>query len=72
MSRSPKFLMLAGLLGVVFFWLSDPTIGIAGFVIDDQVWRDAANQGLPGTIVGLIVSAGVLIVGGWLSTRQPA
>jgi len=71
MSHSPKLLMLAGVLGVVFFWLSDPTIGVAAMVIHNDHWRDAANQGMPGTIVGMIVSAAVLLVGGWLMKRQP-
>lgn len=70
MSRSPKYLVLAGLVGLLFFWLSDPQYGVAASVIHDDRLRDAANQGLPGTVVGLVGSAVVLLIGAWLSVRK--
>jgi hypothetical protein len=70
MSRSPKYLIFAGVIGLLFFWLSDPRYGVAAVAIHDDHLRDAANQGLPGTIVGLVGSAVVLLIGAWLSIRR--
>jgi hypothetical protein len=88
--RSGLTLLLLGLLGVVFFWVTDPHFGPAVHRLADPAaradWRhwlfvlrgspdnavDAANQALTGTIMGLVGSAVVLLVGLWLLTRRRA
>ncbi len=85
--RSGLTLLLLGLLGIAFFWLTDPHWGPTGnHLADVHDWRhwlfvlrgspdnavDAANQARMGTIVGIVGSAGVLIVGLWLVTRRRA
>ena len=51
--RSGFSLVLAGLLGLVFFWLTDPRIGMALRWNHGENPIDLANEHLPGTIVGM-------------------
>ena len=64
-------LVLAGLAGVAFFWLTDPRYGWARPVAvagDNPI--DAAHYMLVGTLVGVAGSAVVLLIGLWLMTRR--
>jgi len=66
--RSGLSLILAGLAGIVYFWLTDPRYGLAGRSADNVI--DAANQAFPGTVVGITGSALVLATGLWLLRRR--
>lgn len=59
---------LAGVAGIVFFWITDPRWGLirgpAGSVVD------RANDSLPGTVVGLLGSLIVFLIGLYLATRR--
>ena len=66
--RSGLSLVFAGLLGGLFFWLTDPRYGFMHPSGENLV--DAANQAQIGTIVGIAGSAAVLIIGLWLLTRK--
>jgi hypothetical protein len=74
MSKSTRMsglgLVLAGLLGLAFFYLTDPRWGWLGrrSAGDDAI--DAVHQLAPGTIVGLAGSGIVLLIGLWLATRR--
>ena len=82
--RSGLTLILLGMLGAVFFWLTDPRYGPAvraGAWYDPRSWLaalrdapanpiDAANEAAAATFVGLAGSAAVLLVGLWLLTRR--
>jgi len=66
--RSGLTLALAGLSGAAFFWLTDPRFGAtrtAGREIIDRV-----NEAQIGTMVGMVGSAIVLLIGLWLMTRR--
>ena len=83
--RSGLTLALLGVLGVAFFWLTDPKYGPvlgrgAGWY-DPRSWLsamrgtptnliDAANEASVATWVGLAGSAAVLLVGLWLLARR--
>jgi hypothetical protein len=69
MPRSPRLLVLAGLLGLLFFWATDPRVGLTAR-LNGEGARDVANQSRVGTIVGATGSAAVLLVGAWLVTRR--
>jgi hypothetical protein len=86
--RSGIGLVLMGLCGAVFFWLSDPRYGpamhrAAEAKLDWRYWLfvlrgspdnliDAANQARISTLVGVVGSAALLIVGFWLFSRRTA
>jgi hypothetical protein len=67
--RSGLSLVIAGLLGVGFFWATDPRYGLVH--PPPQTVIDAANQARIGTVVGVGGSVAVLIIGLWLLTRRP-
>ena len=85
--RSGAVLILLGVLGVLFFWLSDPRYGPEARqtpqgAADVRHWLhrlrgspqnlvDAANTAWPSTAVGLAGSLTVLGIGAWLLTRRP-
>lgn len=72
-TRSAIGLVLLGLVGGLFFWLTDPTLGIATRLMDSSVNRiDAANQARVGTYIGLAGSAIAVLVGLWSLWRRPA
>ena len=66
--RSGSSLVIAGLLGILFFCATDPRYGIIRFAGDNVI--DAANQARIGTLVGIAGSAVVLVIGLWLLTRR--
>ena len=64
--RSGMSLVLIGLAGVLFFWMTDRRFGWwSGAATIDQ-----ANQALAGTVVGIMGSITVLGIGVWLMTRK--
>ncbi|MDB5324730.1 MAG: hypothetical protein JWM57_299 [Phycisphaerales bacterium] len=72
-TRSAIGLVLLGILGGLFFWLTDPALGIATRLMDSSVNRiDAANQAAIGTYIGLAGSAVAVLVGMWSIWRRPA
>lgn len=72
-TRSALFLTFFGLLAAGFFWLTDPTMGVSSpWLTNTTNQLDAANRAFPGTIVGLLGSAGVVVTGLWLLTRRSA
>lgn len=74
MRRSGTLLALSGVIGLLFFWLTDPRYGVPGYM---RVWEssninyiDACNAAIAGTIVGMAGSAAVLFTGLWLMSRR--
>jgi hypothetical protein len=63
-------LVLAGLLGALFFGLTDPRYGYV------KVWGgsgnpiDAGNEAFFGTAIGVLCSVIVLVIGVWLMLRR--
>lgn len=70
--RSGMRLCLAGVIGVLFFWITDPRWGPIGRRMNADDLIDAINFGRPGTFVGLTGSGIVLLIGLWLMTRRTA
>jgi hypothetical protein len=83
--RSGLLLIVLGLLGVAFFWVTDPRygpeVGSGHGWYDPRSWIaamrgnptnpiDAANEATVATIVGLAGSLFVLLVGLWLLARR--
>jgi hypothetical protein len=68
--RSGFSLVLVGILGIAFFWITDPRIGLG------LAWNrgdnpiDLANQHFPGTVVGLAGSLLIFIIGIYLISRR--
>ena len=58
----------AGLLGMLFFWLTDPRYGFVK--TDGRNPIDAANEAMIPTLVGIVGSLVVLLIGLWLVTRR--
>jgi hypothetical protein len=67
--KSGLNLVLAGLLGLLFFWLTDPVHGIGHKTFDNPV--DAMNEASLGTLAGILGSAFILLLGLWIMTRRP-
>lgn len=71
-TRSALVLILLGLLGACFFWVTDPWIGWIRHLMPARVnFLDASQQAWPGTLVGLIGSAAVVLLGLWLLIKRP-
>lgn len=84
--RSGFTLVILGVLGAGFFWLTDPRYGpqvshVAPIWYDPRHWLtvlrgspgnllDAANESAVATFIGLAGSALILLVGLWLTTRR--
>lgn len=68
--RSGLSLVFAGLVGALYFWLTDPRYGLWHPTGDNVI--DAANQAQIGTFVGVAASLFILLLGLWLLTRRPA
>lgn len=66
--RSGLSLVIAGLIGVAFFWAFDPRYGWWRPVGENLV--DAANQAQIGTFVGIVGSGVVLVIGLWLLAKR--
>ena len=80
-------LVVLGVLGAMYFWLTDPRFGPAGRAkpagaLDVRHWLhvlrgspenvvDAANTAWLVTLVGVIGSLAVLGIGLWLMRRRP-
>jgi len=67
--KSGLNLVLAGILGLLFFWLTDPVHGIGHKNFDNPV--DAMNEASLGTLAGILGSAFILLLGVWIMTRRP-
>ncbi|HEY0009335.1 MAG TPA: hypothetical protein VGB55_11470 [Tepidisphaeraceae bacterium] len=71
--RPALLLALFGLIAAGFFWVTDPSLGLAPRVMNPSLNPiDAANQAWPGTVVGLVGSAVIVLTGLWLMIRRPA
>ena len=74
MGKHPRWsglaLVSAGVLGALFFWLSDPRYGwgLRSGATENVI--DAANEALVGTFVGIAGSVVVLLIGLWLLSRR--
>jgi hypothetical protein len=66
--RSGLSLVLAGLAGAGFFWLTDP--GRTWSAQSNPNVVDAINQATPGTYVGITGCAVVVVIGFWLLLRR--
>jgi hypothetical protein len=66
--RSGLSLVIAGVIGLLFFWATDPRSLLGRWLVGGEI--DAANQAWVGTLVGLTGSAAVLLLGLWLLTRR--
>ena len=67
--KSGLNLALAGLVGVLFFWLTDPVYGLGRKNFDGII--DAMNEASLGTMAGVAGSVAVLLLGLWIMTRRP-
>jgi len=67
--RSGSRLMLAGLLGIAFFALTDPRAGWT-VMVGSENRIDAVRDASTATYVGVAGSSGVLMIGFWLMTRR--
>ena len=65
--KSGATLALAGLAGGLFFWLTDPRWNHERYAQDVI---DRVNEGRVGTLVGIVGSAVVLMIGIFLTTRR--
>jgi hypothetical protein len=65
--RSGLTLALAGLCGAAFFLITDPRFGPQRLAYDVI---DRVNQAHVGTVVGIVGSLAVLVIGLWLMTRK--
>jgi uncharacterized membrane protein len=68
--RSGLSLVLVGLIGAIFFWITDPRYGLALRWNHGDNPIDLANWQFPGTLVGVGGSALVLAAGIYLLTRK--
>ena len=80
-ANSPKHrpgwsLLLIGLLGVAFFWVTDARYGLALHYSHDGNPIDLANQQFPGTVLGVVGSLLIFGIGAHLllnrDPRRPA
>ncbi len=72
MRQSGLLLMLLGLLGVAFFMVTDARLAPqwATHVGWSSNLVDAAADSLLGTVIGVIGSIAIMVVGGWLALRR--
>jgi hypothetical protein len=68
--RSGFSLVLAGLLGVAFFWITDPRYGLALRWNAGENPVDLANEHFPGTVIGAAGSALIFFIGLYLLSRR--
>jgi hypothetical protein len=68
--RSGVSLVLVGVIGILFFWLTDPRRGWLPPGERAATMVDAIRQAAPGTVIGLAGSVLVLLIGLWLMTRR--
>jgi len=67
--RSGFSLVLIGILGVAFFWMSDPRYGM-GLRWSTENPVDLANQHFPGTVVGAAGSILIFAIGLYLTRKK--
>ena len=67
--KSGLSLILAGAVGVLFFWLTDPIMGVGRKNFPNPV--DAMNEASLGTLAGIAGSVALLALGLWMMTRKP-
>jgi uncharacterized membrane protein YeaQ/YmgE (transglycosylase-associated protein family) len=66
--RSGLMLTIAGVVGAIFFWWTDPRFGMqrnASYELIDRV-----NEARIGTSVGIVGAIIVVVIGLWLMTRR--
>lgn len=68
--KSGLKLALAGVLGALFFWVTDPVRGPFRTVQARDNPVDALNEAFVGTTVGIVGSAVVLLFGLWIASRR--
>ena len=68
--RSGLSLIIIGVVGILFFWLTDPRYGWLWPGQRAATVVDAIRQATPGTLIGMAGSALVLLIGLWLMTRR--
>jgi hypothetical protein len=68
--RSGFSLVLLGILGIAFFWITDPRLGWGLSWNRGENPIDLANQHFPGTIVGLAGSLLIFLLGIYLISRR--
>ena len=66
--RSGLTLALAGFLGGLFFWFTDPRFAATKTASYELI--DRVNEARIGTTVGVVGSVIVLLIGLWLMTRR--
>ncbi len=69
--RSGTTLVILGLLGIGFFWLTDPRYGVVSLSGDGNL-VDRANRAFIPTAVGIVGSAMIFLIGLWLARRKAA
>jgi hypothetical protein len=67
--KSGLSLICAGAVGLVFFWLTDPIMGVGRKNFPNPV--DAMNEASLGTLAGIAGSVALLALGLWMMTRKP-
>lgn len=71
--RSAFLLVILGFLMGAFFWLTDPTIGVAAKLMPpDANHIEAMQQTMLGTCIGLVGSGLAVLIGLWNIWRRPA
>lgn len=68
--RSGFSLVLVGILGIAFFWITDPRLGLGLTWNRGENPIDLANQHFPGTVIGLAGSLLILLIGIYLISRR--
>jgi uncharacterized membrane protein len=68
--RSGYSLVTVGALGIAFFWVTDPRYGLALRWSHGENPIDLANWHFPGTVLGIVASAMVLVIGLYLLSRK--
>lgn len=69
--RSAWSLVVLGLVGVAFFWLTDPTIGVEPLRLTGGNPVDLSREAAAGTYIGIVGSVVTLLLGLFLATRRP-
>jgi hypothetical protein len=67
--RSGLTLVLVGLAGIAFFWLTDPKWGLPVRSASSDV-VDAMNQASAGTYIGIAGGIVIAVIGMWLMRRE--
>jgi hypothetical protein len=68
--RSGLSLVLAGLLGIAFFWMTDPRWGLAPAASSEVI--DAVHRASTGTWIGVAGCGVIAVIGIWLALRRAA